>query len=246
MENNPVIRISGYTVKPEFEERFYQWTTEINVPLTFKTGLITRREGYRPLKGSLEYPEHLSIGFHDNLNALDRYLIRPEVVASANDLATWSNRREVFWAAVYQLMRRAENRQSDSKQTGDAFNPENPPVISIEAFRLSAEDEQKYLGWLSRWGYPVYIPLLLNIPGLIKLELYKLVEYDLPTGYKGENGTSHPPYMTILTFKNSHGFEAYEKSLERAAFGAGIEAYFLKGLTGQWYVQYKLNRIWWK
>jgi hypothetical protein len=55
------------------------------------------------------------------------------------------------------------------EKTGVFFKPgtkiENAPVMLLQGFRLSTEEQEKYSRWLSENGY-VFIPLFLRLPGL--------------------------------------------------------------------------------
>ena len=114
----------------------------------------------------------------------------------------------------------------------------------IEAPRLSPAEEEKYDNWFARWGYDVYIPLLMKLPGFKEYARYKLIDFDW-TNWTNLTSlkipASHPLYMSVLTFENIEAFEEYEKSLELGAYRSAMDIYFPRGLDFKWYVQYRLN-----
>ena len=246
MENAPVITISANRVQPEYSERFYQWVYEAYYPLRMKTTWLKGIEAYRIVKESPEYNLSMSIYQFESLNDLENAYNSPDWIATSKDRDTSYQRTargERFWQAAYQLMKSFANEQTASP-TNKGKGTDDSQIIHLEGYRLAPDEEERFDTWFTKWGYEVYIPLLMKLPGLKQYVRYKYAHVNIPDTDKTKRYVEYPPYLSILTFENIKAFENYEKSLELAAYRSCIAAYFPKGLDFRWYVQYQLMRNW--
>jgi hypothetical protein len=244
MENAQVINMSfiNYApgVDPEVRERYQHWVRDVYVPVGMKNAGRTGTESYQIVRESPEYPQSGSIVHYESLKALETILAFPESIAINEDRDTWNKRgiREGIWSATYELIK--SFRSETGIQGGKADTRiENAPIMHIEAFRLSPEEQGKYYKWFSNFGYD-FVPLFVKLAGLKGYDFFK------DTGFKTLEAreTKYPVYLSILYFENVNSFESYTKSHELVIFEKALRTIFPRGLKYEWYVQYQVVQRW--
>ncbi len=62
------------------------------------------------------------------------------------------------------------------------------------------EQENKYNTWFEKWGYEIFVPLMMKTPGLIAYDRYKW------TGFNGgrvdPKDLDYPDHLSLLYFEN--------------------------------------------
>jgi uncharacterized protein (DUF1330 family) len=246
MEENSFISIAATRMLPEYRERYYQWVYEVYYPLLLKTPWINEIDSYRILTENSEYNSSMSIYRFKNLRELENLYKSPEYISLAKDRETTfyqTGRGERFWQATYQLLKTFTNSSASSPPEKNDKN-KNIPVVHLEGYRLSPDQEENYYNWFIKRGYEAYVPLLMKLPGLQEYSWYKLIEVELPHVMMPKDPNAHPPYLSILHFDSLRAYENFENSPELAVFREGIKVPFSRGLLFKWYVQYQLTRSW--
>jgi hypothetical protein len=152
----------------------------------------------------------------------------------------------MVWWVAYQLIRNFRNEETNSRESA-VLNVESAPIMHIEGYALSQGDEERYETWFKKWGYELYIPWLMKLPGLKEYSWYRLINVEstgLPDFYKTKRAVEYPQYLSILHFENVSAYENYEKSIELAGFREAMKLPFPEGLDFKWYVQYQLTHSW--
>jgi hypothetical protein len=245
MGNMPVIYMSFVRPTPgadaEMIERRRRWTTEVYIPMNMKITGVTGYDTYRILKESPEYPSSGSIGHYENPKAWEDSEKSPERIAVREEHDAWEKRgvREGIWAAAYELERSFRKESGSSGDRADT-KIENAPIMHLEAYRPTPEEQEKYVKWLSNFGYE-FVPLFMKLAGLKGYDFFK------DTGHEvmGEvRETEYPAYLSIQYFENLKSFEDYTKSKELVIFQKALRNVFPRGLNYKWYVQYQLAQSW--
>lgn len=246
MQNDSFISIAATRMHPEYRERYFQWVYEVYYPLLTKTPWLKGIESYRIIRENPEYNSRMSIYRFENLRDLENLYKGPEYTSLAKDRDVTfyqPGRGERFWQGTYQLLKTFAKEVADSPSEKNDKN-KDIPLVHLEGYRLSPEQEENYYNWFIKRGYEAYIPLLMKIPGLQEYSWYKLIEVELPHVMMPKDPNAHPPYLSILHFDSLRAYENFEKSPELAVFREGIKVPFSRGLLFKWYVQYQLTRSW--
>lgn len=243
MENRPTISISAIKVKPEYEERHRKWRTEVYHPLLITVPGVTGIDSYQIVKQNPQYQNYLQINAYAN---------RSEMVGSRNNqkyedvvkdfVTTWASRSDLIWRAAYEPIKTFRSGLEKSEETV-SLRIEDAPIMHMEGYSFSPNDRQKYEAWFTKWGYELYVPLLMKLPGLKQYSWYRSIDVEstgLPDYYKPKRPVEYPPYLSILHFENLEAYEHYEKSIELAGFRDHMNLSFPEGLDFKWYVQYQL------
>jgi hypothetical protein len=105
----------------------------------------------------------------------------------------------------------------------------------------------KSWSWVNDWGYDVYIPMLLKVPGAIEYSRWWLSN----VGYLGVTPrlgvTENPEYpqdLSIIYFENMKAYQNFCKSKELEVFDQNMKNAFPGGLNYKWNVAYRLMRRW--
>jgi len=236
MENAPVIRLFGYNVPPEIEEKYNNWTTEVYLPNLVKRTPVNEIDRYHIIKKDTAYPDYFNLWHIDNVENYYKALESPFLTDVRKDVDITFNKREVVWDALYYPMRSFRHSRSSIKER-EVTTIENASFVLIEAFRLTPEEEVKYAEWCVRYANRIYIPLLMKIPGVKGYDRYRIA--GLPAFYKPRE-SKYPSYLQILYFENEKAFEECEKSPELASYKKAMKSDISDGLVPQWYVQYQL------
>jgi hypothetical protein len=245
MENAPVITLMGGSpypgVDPDVYARFQKWAAEVYNPLLMKVRSPLGMDIFQIIRECQEYPFRITIGHFENLPAWEKTLKNPDSNAVTEDIRNWGQRRvhDYIWSAVYQLVKGFRGGSSLSESQPDT-RVENVNIIYLEAFRLVAEDQDKYNKWLNDYGFNI-LPLFTRLPGLIKYDYFKHIGF----GYRSDiRETEYPAYLSLIYFADLPAFENYEKSPELVTFRKTLRNVFPRGLNYKWDVQYQLTKSW--
>jgi hypothetical protein len=115
---------------------------------------------------------------------------------------------------------------------------EGAPVLHLEAYRFSPEEQDKYNKWFTEYGLNIFIPLYLKQSGVNGYDYYK---YTQPVGTSNTRDQDYPAHLSLIYFENLKAFEKYETSPELSTFQKTLRAIFPLGLNYRWYVQYELK-----
>jgi heme-degrading monooxygenase HmoA len=242
-QNAPLISLNFNNRMPgadaEVFERYTRWTTEVYMPLQMKFPTLKGIDYYRAVKESLDYPIIGYIYHWPSLKAWETFTDSPEGTAVRQETVVWIKRgvRDPIWSVVYELVRSFRSGSTSAIGQPDTLI-ENAPVMSLEAFRLSPEDEEKYVSWFTEYGCSSFVPLFLRLPGFKGYDWYK---YTGP-GRQSQNAREqeYPSYVSLIYFENTRAFDNFVKSPELASFLKVMRSVFAHGLGYEWYVQYQL------
>jgi hypothetical protein len=247
MENAPVIRIQTVRVRREFEERVNNWRLEAYFPLYITIPGIEEINWYQKITNTPQYHKNLAIFQYKNRNAPSSFRNDQRYKDVIKDLGTtWTGRFKVDWFAIYEQLA-SYSRSVSSLGENPSELSAGHPLIHLEGYVLSPQEQEQYDAWFDGAGQEAFIPLLMRLPGLKEYTRYRLIEVD-PAGLKSiqlpERQIEYPPRLSVLTFNDISDFVNYEKSLELGAFNRALEGIFPFGLNYQWYVQYLLVKSW--
>jgi hypothetical protein len=128
------------------------------------------------------------------------------------------------------------------------YVPANAPVILLYGAGFSPDDWDKYHNWFNEWGYSVYVPMLMKVPGVTEYSRWWLTNIDGMTTPKPgvTENSEYPQDLSIIYFENLKAYQNFEKSREFAAFRKTLAAEFPNGLNYKWNVVYRLTGRWTK
>lgn len=137
MENRPHIIISGLSVPPDVEDRYFKWFDEVYNPAYVKmdTSTIDR---YQIIKKSFEYPGYASIRHRANKKAAEEVRNNPARLDIQKATDTTFHTIEYFWHDVYVLMGSFRN-DSSSRESSLV---DNTPIIHLEGYRVVPGDRE--------------------------------------------------------------------------------------------------------
>lgn len=239
MENAPVIGMGLVRIAPGVDEEVYKryrkWATEVYQPMSMKFPGITEIDQYEIARKSIQYPSTGAIYHIENIVALESGAKTPERQAIEEDINTWVKRgvAEYIWRAVYGLVQGFRSEAALPGKKGTTI--ENAPIMHLEAYRMTPEEQEKFNKWFNEYGGKVFVPLFMKTCGLKGYDYFKFIRV-LPTPLE----TDYPPYLSILYFENLEAFENFEQSPEQESFQSALRNILPLGLNYRWYVQYKL------
>jgi hypothetical protein len=242
MENTPVITLNGFSpypgADPEIWERYTKWNEEVYAPLLIKYPTRKGIDTYQIVRENPLYPFRLGIHHHENLTSQQNARKTAEQIAITQDSASWEKRNVIdqLWSAVYQLVRSFRSEQGLPGDKPDT-RIQNAPVMHLEAYRLSLEDQDKYNKWFAEYGMNIFIPLFMKQPGI------KGYDYYTYSGIQVRNDareTEYLAYLSVIYFENMQSFDKYENSPELTTFHKTLRNVFPRGVNYRWYVQYQL------
>jgi uncharacterized protein (TIGR02118 family) len=108
MTNTPVINIVGTFCRPEYEEKFNKWYSEIHIPMLMKFKGIKEVTRYKYFGTSKDYPAYIAIYYFDSKADLEAYNKSPELATARDEMKqSWpdSSCWEVNWRAPYEFMK---------------------------------------------------------------------------------------------------------------------------------------------
>jgi hypothetical protein len=244
MENRPVINLGGRSPAPgadaEVFQRFLKWQAEVYSPMLLKATEIVGVDHYQIVKENPEYPARVTLYHYKNLIDWKTAEGNPETSAITQEQRSWVARGIVdyIWAKPYALTKSFRSKQYPSVGNENTII-ENAPIMHLEAYRLSPEEQGKYVKWFNEYGCPVFMPLFMKLPGLIGYDQYE------DTGLRREGREyiqelEYPKYLSIIYFENLKAFEDFEKSPELAGFQKVMRSVLPRRLKYEWHVQYQL------
>jgi hypothetical protein len=242
MPNATVISVIGHNISSELEMKFTNWFDAAYAPVHMSTSLYLGIERYKIINGNPVYPENLSIFHCQNLQGILKTIDNPDRLAVVKDVNTTFKRIECVWFRKgFELIK---SFRPDTQIEGDT-RVDNAQVLHMEVLRLAPEQEEKYNQWLVRWAYPVYIPILMKLPGLKAYNRFHHSGQDFQESkdYRARE-TEYPTCLSMLYFEDVKAFENYERSPELIAFREAIRMNFPGSLDYKWYVQYQLVKSW--
>ena len=247
MDDTPLIRILAINIQPEYEERYGNWVKEAYYPLLITVPGYKGFDYCQIVRENPQYTKILAIQHHANRSDMLKVRSDPKLIDVFRDMiTTWTSRSEVIWFAPYQLMRSFKTEGVDLR--GDTtLKAESAPIIHIEGYAISPEEEEKYASWFIKWGYELYVPLIMKLPGLKEYAWYKLIGVDLkglPDYYNPKRPVEYPLHLSILRFESIAAYDRYSKSIELAGFREAMRVPFPSGLDYKWYVQYQIVKSW--
>jgi len=250
MDGAHIISITAFEFQTtaEDQKKYLKWRDGAYAPMLVSTHPFLGIEHYQIVKENADYPSTLTIRYNRNLEEHYDLMRTPEYIAYRKDLeASWGGKYKRRWQALYQLIKRLKNETLLFDKNKD-YTPENAPVILLYGASLSSDDWEKYHVWFNDWGYPVYLPVLLKVPGVIEYDRCWLS--NIRSGLTPIPGiTENPNYpqdLSIIYFENLKAYQNFEKSREFAAFNKTLAAEFPNGLNLKWNVVYRLTGRWTK
>lgn len=247
MENRPVITLNGGSRYPgaemELWERYHKWLYEVYMDLNLQLPHRRQIDSYHATRESPQYPWSLSVLYYDNYAGWEETRKSPLPIAQAKDNESWMKRQvmDFIWCAIYQLIKSYRSEGSISETQLDT-RIENAPFLHIEAYRLKAEDAEKYNKWFIDYCSKVFIPLFMKQAGLKGYDYYQY--RGISVNYPNLMEREYPMYLSAIHFENIEAFERFEKSNELAVCKRTMREIFPSGLVYQWYVQYQLVKSW--
>ena len=127
------------------------------------------------------------------------------------------------------------------------FSDGNEPVMLLRGFGLSPDEWEWYDAWVNEWGYDVYIPMLLKVPGVTEYGRWWLSNVRWEGLSPRPGVTENPEYpqdLSIIQFENLKAYQTFRKSKELAAFDQNLSHAFPGGLNYKWNVAFRLMRRW--
>jgi hypothetical protein len=245
MESPPVVTMLFSSpapgVDPVLFDRFMKWQLEVYAPLTMQQPHILSWAHYKIVKETPQYPSYGYIMHYTSKEEADKNDAMPALKAVMADTASWLKQGifERFWRARYELLKSGGNRP-EAGLSAKAVN-KSAALAHLEACVLSPEEEAKYGEWLEQYGFNIFLPLQLDVPGLIGYEIFKYTTSNLDYYMSGKaKETSYPPYLSIIYFDSAGAFENYTSSAELVMYQKALRNVFPLGPLYKWYVQYQL------
>jgi hypothetical protein len=170
--------------------------------------------------------------------------------------STWKDKYENSWRSVYFLVRRLKGPSVTEIDKGKIidktthfreFLEEDAPVVLLKGLVLSPEQWERYDDWVNEWGYDIYIPLLLKIPGISEYSRWWLsnIRRDgRPPQPEITDTSGFPQDLSIIIFDNLKAYQNFCQSKELAAFNKTLSTAFPEGLNYTRDQAYLLLRRW--
>ncbi len=241
MENTSAIGLTFRSPAPGADldvwNRYLKWSTEVYAPMMVKLPMVSAMYHYRIIRETPEYPLYGTITPSKNKEGRESFYRTPERIAIESEITAWTKSGIVdyFWRVSYELMKSIRSGPFSKFEEGIIID--NAPFIHLEAYLLSLEQEEKYGKWLNDYGFNVFLPLFLKVPGLKGYDCFKCFDVK---GVAEARETKYPLYLSIVYFENQEAFDNYAKSAELVVLQKGLRNVFPRGPIYKWYVQYKL------
>jgi hypothetical protein len=235
-----VINIIGSNVSPALEEKFAYWVEAyalVNMTIPYILGVDT----YKINEENPLYPKNISVYHGQNLQELLKAIVNPARLAVVKDVNTTFKNEVIWYRKGYELVK---SFRSDTQLVQDT-RVDNAQVLDMEVLNLTTEEEETYNRWLTRWAYPVYIPILMRLPGLKAYNCFHHSgqDYQESKDYPARE-TEYPGYISMLYFEDIKAFRNYERSPELVAFREAVRVKFPGSYNHKWYIQYQLVKSW--
>jgi hypothetical protein len=216
--------------------------------MLFSANPALAHEVYQNVRENRDYPLTFTLTCYRNLEDYFASGRTPEYAAYSKDIeTTFGGRYERVWNTPYMLVKRLKNEALTYNKNKD-YTPENAPVILLYGAGLSPDEWEKYHIWFNEWGYPVYLPVLLKVPGVIEYSRWWLsnIRSRMPPKPNIPEDPKYPQDLSIIYFENLKAYQNFEKSREFAAFNKNLASEFPNDLTYRWNVVYRLTGRWTK
>jgi hypothetical protein len=240
MENKPTITIVGRTIPPSILEKYDKWSEGAYMPIYVKLPGLRAIDSYNILRQAFDLPGRLAIYHGDSLESRQRRAINPNAIATARDRQITFGSIETFFVNCYELTRTFQ-KDRPVTETVNETTVADAPVIHIEGYAFPPAENEKFEVWLNKWAARVYIPLLLEIPGVKACNFFKLLDYQDP---RYENTrfieTEMPRYLSITYLKDDAAAAEFNLSPKFAAFRHDLELEFTVNLKTMWNTEYGL------
>jgi heme-degrading monooxygenase HmoA len=244
MENRPVMALTSRSPAPvadsEVFQRYLKWQLEVYHPMILKASRMTGVDDYHLVGRNRQYPERVTTIHYENLEDWRAAGQNPETAAITQEQRSWTERgiTDFIWSTVYALKKsfRSEQLPPGSKRNTMI---EKASIIHLEAYRFMPEEQEKFTRWLNEYGYPVFMPLLMKLPGLKGYDQFEHTCLQRP-GREYFRDTEYPKNLSITYFENLNAFEHFEDSQELAGFHKVIRSVIPGRLKYEWYIQYRL------
>jgi hypothetical protein len=224
-------------------ERMRKWSDEVYFTLHRSNSQVLGSDRYQIIHENPEYGTYVNIRHYKNLQDWKDVTTSSESNAIVSEMESWRKRgiNDMIWTAAYALIKSFRNKPVFTSDNLDT-RVQNAPITHLEGYRMTAAEWEKYLQWFSDFGYSVFMPLFLKLPGLVGYDWYK--DTGLRFGLHEEEGWEYPPYLSIIYFETIEAFENYAKSPELAGFQKSIRGIVPRRLGYTCFVQYKLLGSW--
>jgi hypothetical protein len=257
MENAHIITLTrwNFASAAVFED-WNKWSKASRTPLNMSSGGVLGIERCFSLQEKLIHLNTITLSYFENIGSFCRHRRGPQVAATEKDRQiTWGDKIEHSWQAVFSLVRRFQStgvRQDDHGNIVDKttrlkeFPEGSEPVIWLRGLRFTSDLWRKYDDWCNDWGYDIYLPMLLKVPGLIEYDRFWLSPVN-HGGFPAPEIIENPEYpqdLVISYFESLKAYQNFLKSKELAVFDRTLEAAFPGGLNYIWNVAYRVGRRW--
>lgn len=245
IENMPAIALNSRSPAPGADardyERYVKWMLDVYGPMLTNIPEVAWIDGYQIVRENPEYPDNVSVQHYKTLKGWRAYATSSEGATIQKETTSWIERgiAEAIWAPAYALVQSFRSKPAFSKSNEDT-RIENASIMHLEAYRLSAEEQEKYVKWFEGYACPVFMPLFIKLPGLMGYDWYE----DTGLRRRHTRESEYPKYLSIVYFENMKAYESFAKSAELAAFQKAMRSVFPFGLNYKWYVQYQLTKSW--
>jgi hypothetical protein len=247
MENAPAIQLSSSSPTPGADisvyERMRKWSDDVYFPMRTKTPEVQGIDNYQIIRETPEYGSRVNIRHYKNLQDWKDATSSSETKAIVGEMESWRKRgiNDMIWTGAYTLIKSFRNIPIYTTDNLDT-RIQNAPILNLEGYRMTSTEWEKYLQWFSDFGYSVFMPLFLRLPGLVGYDWYK--DTGLRFGLHEEEGWEYPKYLSMVYFENIKAFENYAISPELAGFQKSIRSIIPRRLGYSCYVQYQLVKSW--
>jgi hypothetical protein len=242
MENRAVISFLGDSPAPGADsdafERYRQWGTEARTPLIMTIPEVIGLDLYQIVSENMEYPQSISISHYKSLSEWKNSAASSQRAALGDDFKLWIDRGVIdyVWSATYVLIKGYRNKSWFSSNNQDT-RIENAPIVYLQAYRMTVDEQEKYFKWFTEYGCTIFMPLFIKMPGLVGYDCYeysglRLRDYIVETEY--------PRYLSIIYFENMNAYDNFVGSPEFTGFRKSMRTIFPRGLNIKWHVQYHL------
>jgi hypothetical protein len=222
----------------EIYERYQKWMLEVYAPLNLTIPAVLGADHYKIFKENREYPLMVYFSHYQNIKDWEARGISSVGSDIQKDAKSWEERGivERIWWPAYALLRSFRSKLSPSV-ANETTMIDNASIMLLEAYRISAEEKDKYYKWFNDYGCNLFMPLIMKLPGLKGCDWY---EYTKLHRIKEIRELNYPEYLSIIYFENLKAFDDFEKSPELVALQKSMRSVFPRGLNLQWHVQYEL------
>jgi hypothetical protein len=244
MENAHIVDISALVFQnPDDAGKFQKWGEGAYTPMMMTLKSFLGTEGHRLVAKNPDYPESLPFMFFKSIEDYENAMHSPEFTAYLKDIeATWGGKFERVWNSLYVRVKRMGNESSLEKNA--SYLEQNAPVVLLSGVGLSPNDWERYDAWFNEWGYAIFVPALLRVPGVIEYSRWWLTNIRRISPPKPglTEDAKYPQDLAIIYFESLKAYEKFESSREYAGFRKALAAEFPNGLTYRWNVAYRIMR----